>query len=187
MYMSESNDTKKAIADSLIKLCKERPFDKITVRDISEDCGVNRQTFYYHFMDKFDLLEWIYIEQLLNSNLKDVSFDNWVECLTKTLNCMKDEQRFYVNTINHAEDYIRKFALKHLEKVFTDAIDQLDENNHVDDTNRRFISRFFAHGISGIIIEWVEHNMDESPEFIAGCMQTLLISCEKAAYNHVKL
>ena len=55
--MAESLITKKAIADSLKELTREKTFDKISVKDISEKCGINRQTFYYHFIDKFDLLE----------------------------------------------------------------------------------------------------------------------------------
>ena len=52
--------TKRALAASLKKLAAKKPLDKITVIDITEDCGVNRQTFYYHFQDIFDLVEWIF-------------------------------------------------------------------------------------------------------------------------------
>ena len=41
--------TRKAIMDSCLRLLEERPVDKITVKDIVEDCGINRNTFYYHF------------------------------------------------------------------------------------------------------------------------------------------
>ena len=52
--------TKRALAASLKKLVGRMPLDKVTVTDIAEDCGVNRQTFYYHFLDICDLVEWIY-------------------------------------------------------------------------------------------------------------------------------
>lgn len=52
--------TKRALAGSFEKLLSKRSFDKITVKDIVEDCGVNRQTFYYHFHDIYDLIEWIF-------------------------------------------------------------------------------------------------------------------------------
>ena len=51
--------TKKAIRDSFVKLLNERPLSQITVRDIVEDCGVNRNTFYYYFQDIPQLLETI--------------------------------------------------------------------------------------------------------------------------------
>ena len=58
-----SQTTKKALAASLKQLLKEKPLDKITVTDLVEDCEVNRQTFYYHFQDIYDLIEWIYVSE----------------------------------------------------------------------------------------------------------------------------
>ena len=46
-----SQITKRALAESLKKLLLEKPLDRITVSDITEDCGVSRMTFYYHFKD----------------------------------------------------------------------------------------------------------------------------------------
>ncbi len=57
--MSDSIITKKAIAVSLKDLMKKKSLAKITVSDIVKNCNLNRQTFYYHFKDKYDLLHWI--------------------------------------------------------------------------------------------------------------------------------
>lgn len=54
--MSESLITKKAIAQALKNLCRDKAFDKISIADITTACGLNRQTFYYHFQDKYELL-----------------------------------------------------------------------------------------------------------------------------------
>ena len=56
--MSKST-TKKAIAFALKDLLSEKPLDKITINDIAEKAEINRQTFYYHFQDIVDLVEWI--------------------------------------------------------------------------------------------------------------------------------
>ena len=50
--------TKRALAASLKHLLLQKPLTKITIRDIAEDCGVSRMTFYYHFKDIYDLAEW---------------------------------------------------------------------------------------------------------------------------------
>ena len=47
-----SQTTKRALEASLKKLLLQKPLNKITINDITEDCGVNRMTFYYHFKDK---------------------------------------------------------------------------------------------------------------------------------------
>ncbi len=58
--MADSNITKRILATSLKHLLNERSFQKINIRDICEKCGMNRQSFYYHFRDKYDLVNWIF-------------------------------------------------------------------------------------------------------------------------------
>lgn len=58
--MAASNITKRALATALWELMKEVPFDKIQVANICERCGMNRKSFYYHFKDKYDLVNWIF-------------------------------------------------------------------------------------------------------------------------------
>ena len=58
--MSDSNITKNALAASMKKMMRRRPFEKISVSDICMDCGINRKSFYYHFRDKYDLVNWIF-------------------------------------------------------------------------------------------------------------------------------
>ena len=56
--------TKRAIAYTFKVLLKEKPFNKITINDIASECDINRQTFYYHFQDIKDLVEWICIDEV---------------------------------------------------------------------------------------------------------------------------
>ena len=54
-------DTDSILADALLDLLKEKPFEKVTVEDIVNKCGASRPTFYRHFKDKYDLMDWIYL------------------------------------------------------------------------------------------------------------------------------
>ena len=65
--MPDSNITKKALAQSLKELMAKRPFSKIGVADICENCGMSRKSFYYHFKDKYDLVHWIFDVEFLQS------------------------------------------------------------------------------------------------------------------------
>ncbi|MGN0628897.1 MAG: TetR/AcrR family transcriptional regulator C-terminal domain-containing protein [Oscillospiraceae bacterium] len=58
--MADSNITKRALAEALRELMEEKNFSKISVADICEKCGMNRKSFYYHFRDKYDLVNWIF-------------------------------------------------------------------------------------------------------------------------------
>ena len=72
-----SEITKKALATSLKKLLSKKELSKITISNITNDCGVNRQTFYYHFKDVYDLLEWIYMNEFIQSMEGNNTYDTW--------------------------------------------------------------------------------------------------------------
>lgn len=57
--MAASELTRKAIMQSFLDILGDKPLDKITVSDITAKCGVNRNTFYYHYQDIPALLEEI--------------------------------------------------------------------------------------------------------------------------------
>mgnify|MGYP002570993283 FL=1 len=69
--------TKKAIAYTFKDLLKEKPFNKITINDIANKCDINRQTFYYHFQDIRDLIEWICIDEVDNILEKKDECEKW--------------------------------------------------------------------------------------------------------------
>lgn len=63
--MPDSNLTKRALAQALKGLMEKKPFSRISVGDICEACGMNRKSFYYHFKDKYDLVNWIFTTEYL--------------------------------------------------------------------------------------------------------------------------
>jgi AcrR family transcriptional regulator len=69
--------TKKAIIASFIKILKEKPFEKITIHEITADCGVSRMTFYYHFVDIYDLLDYVIEEKLRASVSRAFTYESW--------------------------------------------------------------------------------------------------------------
>ncbi len=56
------NATKAALEESLKRLLLKKPLDKITITDLTTDCGISRMAFYYHFKDIYDLVEWSCVE-----------------------------------------------------------------------------------------------------------------------------
>lgn len=73
--MADSVITKKAIAESLKKIMKEKPFEKISVAEICEECGLTRKSFYYHFKDKYDLVSWIFDHEFLGKKDRIIGYD----------------------------------------------------------------------------------------------------------------
>ena len=99
--MSEALITKKAIAQGLKDLTLAKPFGKISIGDITSACGLNRQTFYYHFQDKYELLSWIYYNEGFIYVMDGITLENWHEKLKDLLDTMKADQEFYRNTIKN--------------------------------------------------------------------------------------
>lgn len=93
-----SQITKRALASALKELLEHKPLNKITIADITEQCGVNRQTFYYHFQDIYALLEWIYTTdaQRLLEGKRDG--DTWQQGFLQVLEYIRDNRALVRNT-----------------------------------------------------------------------------------------
>ena len=189
----ESLSTKRLIAQSLKELSEEKPFDKISVGEIAARSNVNRQTFYYHFQDKYDLLKWIYKEDYFFPNMQNLNFDNWDQCLRGILESVRADRRFCVNTIRHTEQEVTELFLADTVHIFDAALDLLKNQSvekektlrRVDPEEQNFIARFFAYGVCGILVEWIEKGMKEEPELVAHRMRNLLNTCKELAYKQV--
>ena len=76
-----SQITKRALASALKELLEHKPLNKITIADITEQCGVNRQTFYYHFQDIMEVVEWYQDQALRQSIEKSLAAPSYKEAI----------------------------------------------------------------------------------------------------------
>ncbi|MGN0803666.1 MAG: TetR/AcrR family transcriptional regulator C-terminal domain-containing protein [Candidatus Faecivicinus sp.] len=98
--MPDSNITKKALSAALIDLMKTMPFQKISVRDICEKCSMNRKSFYYHFKDKYDLVNWIFDNEFISIVQRKRESDPW-EFLLEVLRCFYANRQFYQKALSY--------------------------------------------------------------------------------------
>ena len=96
--MPYSNATKQAFADALRKLLEQKPFAKISVSHICEECGMNRKSFYYHFKDKYDLVNWIFYVDFL-TNMGGKNFENEWDVLVAVCNIFYQNKAFYQSAL----------------------------------------------------------------------------------------
>lgn len=88
-------NTKKALADSLKDLLRTRPLSKVTIADITEGCGINRMTFYYHFRDIYDLVEWICREECSAALGGPLDRETWQEGFCRLCRHVLEERSFF--------------------------------------------------------------------------------------------
>ena len=181
--MANSNITKKALAESLKELGATKIFDKITVADITDYCGVNRQTFYYHFNDKYELLAWIYTQELVIPLTKDLTFDNWGDKIVELFAYMKKKKKFFMNTIKSSNNFFAEYLEKIFTELFIKAIKDLNLYNYLDEKMRDVYAKFFAYGLTGVIVEWALKGMKEDEEELSKILQNMSLSSERIGHE----
>lgn len=104
---------KKAFSNSLLSLLYKKPLSKITIGDLLEDTELSRQTFYNHFLDKNDLIAYVYDTVIVNEFDGDMSI-NFKSSLTQTLNSLKKYETFIEQAcLIDGQNSLKEHMLKH--------------------------------------------------------------------------
>jgi len=182
--LSESSITKKAIANGLKKLLKIKPFEKITISDITNQCGLNRQTFYYHFQDKYDLVNWIYYQEAIMVITQDLSIENWDIKVLDLLTTMKEDALFYQTTLKDIySDEFKNYLFSVSKGIFLEFIEHFIANSEMKDEKKTFIAEFISYGIVGMINDWVQKGMKQSPEEITQNIRDIIYDSRMLAVS----
>ena len=180
--LPDSNITKHAIAAALKELCREKSFDKISIADITSTCGLNRQTFYYHFEDKYELLNWIYYTEGFARLVDGITLENWDSHIAVLFETMRADKKFYENTVRCTPDTFGNYLFKVVRALFLEAVEALD-NGTVPDADKAFFADFYAYGSCGTVRAWVSAGMKTPPEELARSLKRLAQDSEKLAYR----
>lgn len=185
--MANADLTKKELAESLKRLTAGRLFEHVTVGDIVKECGVNRQTFYYHFSDKYELLDWIYYHETFVPLTADISFANWDEKLYDLLRIMRGNKAFYMNTIKCSDNFFEEYLLKMLTTLFETAVEDLDRRGQLTPEKKRLAAKVFAYGLTGVVIEWAMGGMKADEKLMAENMKELVDNVERLSFYTYQL
>ena len=88
--------TKQMLADALYRILEKKPLDRIRISDLTQECGVNRQTFYYHFHDIYELVEWIYLTQAQQAIGAHRTCHDWTTGMKDLCDLMIREKSFQI-------------------------------------------------------------------------------------------
>ncbi|GGF82092.1 TetR family transcriptional regulator [Paenibacillus albidus] len=173
--MSNSLLTKNALAHSLKRLMEHLPLNKISVKQLVDDCGVNRQTFYYHFQDIFELLGWIYKTEAVESVAAYRSYSTWSDGFYRIFCYIENNRAFCCNTLdslgrNHLDAYLYEVAYDLLIGV----VHELAEDMAVGEDDKHFIANFYTLAFTGLVIQWMHNGMKEPPKQIVEKLSGLM-------------
>lgn len=170
-----SRSTKQALAKTLKQLMEHTPFEKITVKELVQACGVNRQTFYYHFKDIYELLGWIYTTETYGSLVECRSYGTWQQGLQQVLAYICVNSGFCLNTYHSlARDHLYRFLRSVTFELLLDVVNELARDTAVSMQDRKLIADFYTYGILGVLIDWMDGGLKEPPEVVVKKLARLL-------------
>ncbi|MCC2257462.1 TetR/AcrR family transcriptional regulator C-terminal domain-containing protein [Intestinimonas aquisgranensis] len=183
--MADSNITKRALATSLKELMVEQPFDKINVAQICERCNMNRKSFYYHFKDKYDLVNWIFdtefIELLKHENLSADYTERWA-FIERINRYFYQNHSFYRKALqingqnsfrDHFREYIRPLIAVRISKLFGEQ--QWDE----------FTLDFLSDAVVCAMERWLRTKECMPPEQFVEKLKTLTEKCSHSICREI--
>lgn len=174
---TKSENTCQALAASLKELMKSRPFEKITIKEITEGAGLIRPTFYNHFQDKYDLLEWIFRNEVIRPAQALLDHDMLQEAVQLMLLEMEKEKAFYRKAIRIGGqnsftrimgDVFQELLLEVIERrigVPTIGGELLTIQN---------VAEFFAASSLFLIVKWLESDEKVPTEEVAKIYKVLI-------------
>lgn len=158
--MADSSITKKALATALKDLIEEQPFQKISVGDICERCQMNRKSFYYHFRDKYDLVNWIFDTEFIEA-VRNRSAQSTMDAFEVLCDYFYENRSFYRKALKIEGQ--NAFA-EHFRQLCQPVIARQLEELTGDETSTSFYVNFFADAILCAIERWLLEKNCMSPE-----------------------
>ena len=170
-----SQITKRALEQSLKNLLLKKPLTKITVGDIANDCGINRMTFYYHFKDIYDLVEWSCLEDARRALDEKKTYETWQQGILQIFEAVQENKPFILNVYRcvHREQ-VEKYLQPLVDRLVLGVIDEESGNMTVRDDDKKFIAQIYSYIFIGIMLDWIKDDMREEAQPIVDRLAKLL-------------
>lgn len=152
--------TKKAIKTTFIKLLGERPLNQITVKDIVETCGINRNSFYYHFNDIPSLIDEI-INETVDFIAKEYRPSRSIRrSIEVTVTFSLEHKKEVLHLFNSSsKDVVEYYLSKLLHRVACERVDHLCLDSNISDTDKSLIVEIYENECYGLITGWLRDGM----------------------------
>lgn len=159
--MPEAVITKKALAEALRALMRQKPFEKVSIGEICDQCGMNRRSFYYHFQDKYDLVIWIFDSEFLDYMYEKDYSSIW-HFLRDICDYFYAHREFYLDILavsgqNSFREHYREIFTPLLTEVFSQIFDK--------EEHRGFLAEFYADAFLLSLEKWLRRDNMTPEEF----------------------
>ena len=183
-----SQVTKRALEQSLKNLLLKKPLTKITVGDITDDCRINRMTFYYHFKDIYDLVEWSCLEDAKRALDEKKTYDTWQQGLLQIFKAVQENKPFILNVYRcvHREQ-VEKYLQPLVDQLLLNVINEEAAGITVRDEDKQFIAQIYSYMFIGLMLDWIKDDMREDPQQIVEKLSKLIKGSVSEALSRFKI
>ena len=162
-----SQVTKKALAAALKDQLLKKPLHKITINDITEECGINRMTFYYHFKDIYDLVEWTCVEDAVRALEGNKTYDTWQQGFYNIFEAVLQNKPFIMNVYHSvSREQVENYLYHMTYGLLIGVVEERAEGLNVGEEEKKFIADFYKYAFVGIMLNWIKNDMKEDPKDI---------------------
>lgn len=160
-----SQITKRALEQSLKNLLQQKPLSKITISDITEDCGISRMTFYYHFKDIYDLVEWACAEDAARALQNKKTYDTWQQGFVQIFHAVRENKVFVMNVYRCVNrEQVEKYLVPLTDQLIMGVITECAAGMTVREADQQFIAQVYSYAFVGIMLDWIRNDMRADPE-----------------------
>lgn len=158
-----NNSTKLALETSLKNLLLKKPVDKITITDLTNDCGITRMAFYYHFKDIYDLVEWSCYEDASRALQGKKTYETWQEGLMQIFEAVMENKPFIMN-VYHAlsREQIENYLFRLTRDLIMNVIKECSKGMNITVSEQSFIADFYKYSFVGVMLDWIKKGMKEN-------------------------
>lgn len=155
------NQTKNTIVTAFWQLLEEKPYNQITVKSIVSRCLINRNTFYYHFHDIPELLEYSFKQDIDHLIQTYSHFGSPMDCLKPFVEHVKNRKSAFLHIYRSVQ---REVFLKELERLclytVKEYVDTVTEDLPLQEEDKNLLIRYYKCTLVGAILDWMDHSMD---------------------------
>lgn len=176
--------TKKALAAALKRRMVNKPISKITVRELVAECGINRNSFYYHFEDIYALFKWMVESEAVEIVKQYDLMMDYHEVVSFVLDYVENNQYLLTNAYNAiGQAGLKRFLYLDFISCLGNLIDQgaRMQGVELDADYREFLCAFYAEAIAGTLLDYITHPQARSREKVIAYVERLLRSTLPAA------
>lgn len=167
---------KRVLASTLKEMAEKKSLSKITINDLTQACDVSRQTFYNNFKDIYDLVEWIYLKEVVTPIERGRIYDKWQDALTSIFQYISENHVFVLNTYrSFGKGFLEKVLRQEIELFLSNQMFKKIEVTKEEAKQVEFSYSFYTYALVGVGLDWIEKQMPESVEELVGRIEKVML------------